>query len=90
MGEQEHEREEEVSPSCRVCALCYSNSQGQSAAKRQGKFKKVPNVSFCKMYLSLSLSVSLLFLFFLHMTWKLFYRIISVSSVVFKYTLFYS
>lgn len=41
---------EKVSPSCVVCAcfltVCYSNSQGQSAAKRQGKFKKVLNVSF--------------------------------------------
>lgn len=45
---------EKVSPSCVVCAcfltVCYSNSQGQSAAKRQGKFKKVLNVSFWKRY----------------------------------------
>ena len=40
---------EVVSPSCvdYACFLteCHSNSQGQSAAKRQGKFKQVLIVS---------------------------------------------
>lgn len=48
----EENETEVVSPSCvdHACFLteCRSNSQGQSAAKRQGKFKKVLIVSSLK------------------------------------------
>lgn len=57
MGKQEHERRRYLHPVEFVhvfLTVCYSNSQGQSTAKRQGKFKKVLNVSFCNVYLSLS------------------------------------